>query len=477
MTVTQGKKALFIFRRDLRVEDNTGLLSALKYSQYVIPCFFLDPLLVKTTSNKKKNDNAIQFMIESLNDLDKQLRQKQSKLYLFFGKPQDLLKRLIVDEEIDSVHFNEDYTEFSRNRDDALAYICSKNNTKCFDYPDLLLINNPDLISKPHSARPYVVFAHFFNRAVELPVLKPQENNYKNYYSYSIHSEVKEKEKKGVYDSILSNPNSEIYAHGGRIECLKILKDIDSCKDYPREKDYPAKEQTTGLSAHNKFGTCSIREVYHTIKEKLGNDTPLLKQLYWRDFFTYIAHHYPHVFRHPFQRKYTKMKWKNDTNRFKLWCNGKTGFPIVDAGMRQLNTTGFMHNRVRLIVASFLTKDLHIDWKWGERYFAEKLVDYDPCVNNGNWQWAASTGCDAQPYVRIFNPWIQQKKFDPECHYIKKWLPELRNKHQRLIHQLSNNSEERYLEWNYPLPIVDHTRESNVSKDMYSSIKTIDNID
>ena len=463
------KRALFIFRRDLRIEDNTGLISALKYSQYVIPCFILDPLLVETTPNRRKNDNAIQFMIESLNDLNGQLREKGSKLYLFVGKPQNVLKKLIVDEKIDSVHFNKDYTKFSRKRDATLANVCNGNKAKCFEYPDLMLINDPELVTKPPDGKPYSVFTHFFNRAIELPVSRPQENNYKNYYSSnSICSEVKEKEKKVVYNSILSNPNSEIYAHGGRTECLRILKNINKFKDYIREKDCPAKEQTTGLSAHNKFGTCSIREIYHTIKEKLGNNNLLLRQLFWRDFFTYIAYHYPHVFGHPFQPKYKNMRWENDTKKFKLWCNGKTGFPIVDAGMRQLNRTGFMHNRVRLIVASFLTKDLHIDWKWGERYFAEKLIDYDPCVNNGNWQWAASTGCDAQPYIRIFNPWIQQKKFDPECQYIKKWIPELRNMHSKLIHGLDNNIDRRLADGlNYPLPLVDHKSESNVSRDLF----------
>jgi deoxyribodipyrimidine photo-lyase len=317
-----------------------------------------------------KNENAIQFMIESLNDLDRQLGDKGSKLYLFHGKPQKVIEKLIDDKKIDSGHFNKDYTIFSRKRNATLASICSENNVKCFEYSDLLLINEPELVTNLPDSKPYVVFAHFFNRAVELPVSKPRINNYKNYYSRSIHYELKEKETKGVYNSILPNPNSEIYAHGGRTASLKILRDIYKFKDYLRVKDYPAKERTTGLSAHNKFGTCSIREIYYRIKEEFGNNNPLLRQLYWRDFFTYIAYHYHHIFRQPFQ--------------LKIRCNGKTGFPIVDAGMRQLNTTGFMHNRVRLIVASFLTKDLHIDWKWGERYFAEKLVDYDPCVNNGN---------------------------------------------------------------------------------------------
>jgi deoxyribodipyrimidine photo-lyase len=217
----------------------------------------------------------------------------------------------------------------------------------------------------------------------------------------------------------------------------------------------------------------SVREIFHALIKQLGTKHPLVRQLYWRDFFTYLAYHKPSVFGHPYQEKYQHLEWNNNKKLFTTWCKGETGFPIVDAGMRELNATGFMHNRVRMIVASFLVKDLHINWLWGEKYFAQQLVDYDPAVNNGNWQWCASTGCDAQPYFRIFNPWLQQKKYDSECIYIKKWIPELISYSPKIIHNWFKESFDR-LRMNgqnktkgYPRPIVDHKRQSDLAKKWY----------
>lgn len=468
------KKSLFIFRRDLRLEDNTGLISALSRGGHVIPCFILDEQLLNTNAVKRKNDNAIQFLIESLRDLDRQLERKNSRLYLFFGKTQDIIKELIVRGDVDSVHFNEDYTAFSKKRDNDIYKICRENNVKCFLYSDSLLIGHPGSILQPFNKKPYTVFTHFFNRALKASVLKPQKNTCRNYcsrFKYYMSAGIEDRKKEDVYHKVLETHNSKVYFKGGRNHCMKILKEIKNYQNYHNKKDYPAEGATTGLSAHNKLGTCSIREIYYTIKENLGKDSILIKQLYWRDFFTYIGYHYPRVFKQPFQLKYANLNWLNDPKKFRLWCNGKTGFPIVDAGMRQLNMTGFMHNRARLITSSFLTKDLHIDWRLGERYFAEKLVDYDPCVNNGNWQWAASTGCDVQPYIRIFNPWLQQKKFDPQCIYIKTFVPELRNVLPDLIHNLYKNRRNIRLNLEYPPPIVDHTSESRIAMHFYASCK------
>lgn len=464
-----NEKSLFIFRRDLRLKDNTGLISALDHGAKVIPCFILDKRLLDSTPIKPKNNNAIQFMIESIEDLDQQLKQKNARLHLFFGKLHEIIAELMTKEKIDSVHFNDDYTVFSKKRDDDIFSLCRKRDVKCYRYSDSLLINDPSSIMRPSDGKAYTVFSHFFNKAAEVSILKPQSNTYRNYYSScSLSEEVNDNKKEVVYNQILEQHNSRIYSRGGRSQCLKILNNMRKFQDYPSKKDYPAKEATTGLSAHTKFGTCSMREIYYTIKESLGSSSPLLRQLYWRDFFIYIAYHFPHVFKQSFQHKYNKMKWRNDPKKFKLWCNGETGFPVVDAGMRQLNMTGFMHNRVRLIVASFLTKDLHLDWRLGERYFAEKLIDYDPCVNNGNWQWAASTGCDIQPYLRIFNPWLQQRKFDPQCAYIKKFVPELKHLPPKLIHELYRNNRPLDQELNYPRPLVDHKIESNIAKTLYA---------
>lgn len=464
-----NEKSVFIFRRDLRLEDNTGLISALNHGGRVIPCFILDKRLLESTPSKLRNNNAIQFMLESLKDLDRQLKQKNARLHLFFGKVHEIIEELITKEKIASVHFNNDYTTFSKKRDDDICNICEKRKMKCFRYSDSLLINDPRSIVKPSDEKPYTIFTHFFDKATEVPVLKPQSNIYNNYYSRNTTSdEVEDRNKEDVYNQILETYNPRIYSRGGRSQCLKILKNIKKKQDYPHNKDYPSKDATTGLSAHNKLGTCSIREMYYTIKENLGNSSPLLRQLYWRDFFTYIAYHFPHVFKQPFQLKFRRMVWKSDPEKFRLWCNGKTGFPIVDAGMRQLNITGFMHNRVRLIVASFLTKDLHLDWRLGERYFAERLIDYDPCVNNGNWQWTASMGCDVQPFLRIFNPWLQQKKFDPQCVYIKRFVPELMDLPPKAIHDLYKNYGHLQQELDYPRPIVDHESERKIAMNLYA---------
>jgi deoxyribodipyrimidine photo-lyase len=264
---------------------------------------------------------------------------------------------------------------------------------------------------------------------------------------------------------ILNFNNPNIYAKGGRNEGLKILNQIQTHKNYERERDFPAIKGTTNLSAHIKFGTVSIREVYHAIKQI--DNFALLRQLYWRDFYIHIGFHFPHVFKGSFRPKYDRLDWKYDKSLFTIWCEGNTGFPIVDAGMRQLNSTGWMHNRVRMIVASFLTKDLLINWQWGERYFKEKLVDYDISVNNGNWQWAASTGCDPAPYFRIFNPWLQQKKFDPYCDYIKSFIPELRDYNPRIIHNLFKTHPQKL---NYPKPIVNHSVMREKAKLMFQTV-------
>ncbi|MEM5878630.1 MAG: deoxyribodipyrimidine photo-lyase, partial [Candidatus Aenigmatarchaeota archaeon] len=248
----------------------------------------------------------------------------------------------------------------------------------------------------------------------------------------------------------LKKLKKDYFIKGGRSQALKLIQKISKI-NYSENRNYPFLNSTTNLSPHNKFGTLSIREIYHEFK-KTG-DIQLVNELYWRDFFIHIGYHFPHVFKQSFKEKYRKIIWFWDQKKFKLWCDGKTGFPIVDAGMRELNETGFMHNRVRMITASFLVKILGMDWKKGERYFASKLVDYDPSVNNGNWQWIASTGCDSQPFFRIFNPWIQQKKYDPDCIYIKKWVPELGKYAPKEIHNIEKiNLNDKI----YPNPIVDY---------------------
>jgi deoxyribodipyrimidine photo-lyase len=276
---------------------------------------------------------------------------------------------------------------------------------------------------------------------------------------------------------IVSNFHFNIKYCGGRELGLKLLNNIIDFSDYSKFRDFPAADKTTKLSPHLKFGTLSPREVYWRVCKIFNKDHLIIRELYWRDFFTQIAFYFPHIFGNSFRRQYDKIAWQNNPEWFELWKAGQTGFPIVDAGMRELKNSGFMHNRVRMISASFLIKDMHINWQEGEKYFAQMLVDYDPSVNNGNWQWVASSGCDAQPFFRIFNPWLQQKKFDPDCSYIKKWVPELTSLSNTEIHNLgeyatfSNTNKVTHKSVaGYAKPILDHFIEKKVTEEMYSVI-------
>lgn len=439
--------SLFIFRRDLRLHDNSGLNNALQQSDKVIPCFIFDPRQVDE-ANKYKSDNALQFMLESLIDLDKALHTHGAQLYLFYGKAEDIVQQLISSKIIDAIFFNRDYTPFSIARDSAIAKICKQHDIACYQSADALL-NEPQAVLKKDGS-PYSVFTAFYKKSIPISINKPQKLHKGSWYSGLLEG----KQNKSIFKKILVDENKQIACHGGTTQALKILKNLDALKHYHHDHDYPT-IKTSHLSAHLKFGTISIRQTYHVIIDQLGRSHPLIRQLYWRDFFTHIAFHNPTIFGHAYRSKYDKLAWNYDKKLFKMWCDGKTGFPIIDAGMRELNTTGFMHNRIRMIVASFLVKDLLIDWQWGEQYFAQKLTDYDPAVNNGNWQWCASTGCDAQPYFRIFNPWLQQKKYDSECVYIKKWIPELRDYENKIIHTWFKDTSPHNKK--YPRPIIKHT--------------------
>ncbi len=459
MASKKYRKSLFIFRRDLRLDDNSGLINACKQSDEVIPSFFfyndlLDP------SSAKFRPNLIQFMYESLVDLSVQLGNKGSRLNVFYGNSLlNEFEKVIKEHEIDAVFVNEDYTLYSKRRDIALMKICKDNNKDFHSFSDYLLTRPGDVLTKEN--KPYKVFTPFFKASSLLKINKPAKNNFKNYkYLQNNNKDLTPLTRLFVENEFLAQK-------GGRKEALIRLKTIKKLNDYKEIRNLPYIDGTTCLSAHIKFGTVSVREIYWNIREHLGAESQLITELFWRDFYAHLAYFFPHVFGNSFIPKYGDIEWENDKQKFKAWCNGATGFPIVDAGMRQLNKTGWMHNRVRMIVASFLTKDLHIDWKWGEKYFASKLVDYDPCSNNGGWQWAASTGADAQPYFRIFNPWRQQERFDKDAEYIKRWVPELKDLLPVEIHKLENGS---LFSLDYPTPIIDHKVEALKAKDLYKKI-------
>ncbi|MBX7066063.1 MAG: DNA photolyase family protein [Parachlamydiales bacterium] len=424
------EKTLFIFRRDLRLHDNTGLIAALNSSELVIPCFIFTPDQIE--KNPYRSEKCLQFMLECLEDLEEQLKDAGGKLYYFHGDP----SKIVDDLKVDAVFVNRDYTPYSIARDKKIEAVCKKNKIEFKSFDDVLLHPPEDTLKA--DGKPYSIFTPYYRNASRLDVSKPKSSRKNNFYKKPIHSETKK----------FPTTKDKSIVKGGRTEGLKVLH---RKVDY-KNRDFPADVRgTSHLSPYLKFTVISPREVYYA-------NSDLIRSLYWRDFFTHLAFFFPHVFGHAFHKKYDKLKWSENRAAFKKWCEGKTGFPIVDAGMRELNETGLMHNRVRMIAASFLVKDLHIDWREGEKYFAQHLIDYDPAVNNGNWQWAASTGADAQPYFRIFNPWAQQKKFDPDCEYIKKWVPELKRASAKEIHEGLASE-----------PMLDHSKEAKITLKLYRS--------
>jgi len=446
-------KSIFLFRRDLRPFDNIGLNKCLEESDKVYPIFIFTPTQIK--NNPYKSSNCVQFMIESLEELSKKL-----KLNLFYGSNEDVIEEIIKKEKINSIYTNTDYTPFAVKRDNNLQKLCDKYNVKLSLSHDICLYE-PGTI-KTQSGSAYQKFTPFYNEVLPKKVSKPKkpkksvkENTYKLKNKFSIQI----KDTKKFYKH---NPNNNV--KGGRTEAKKILESIKDFKDYNKMRDLLSQE-TTHLSAYNKFGCVSIREVYHSIKKKFGIKHSLIRQLIWRDFYYHLGFAYPRVIGGPLKEQYGNIKWSGDKKTLDAWKEGKTGFPIVDAGMRQLLSTGYMHNRARLIVASFLIKNLQHNWLDGEKFFAQQLVDYDVLVNNGNWQWVAGTGADSQPYFRIFNPWSQSQKFDKEADYIKKWIPELKDIPAKDIHNWEKTYSKHKVD--YPLPIIDYKKSRELALDMY----------
>lgn len=453
------KRSLFLFRRDLRVFDNKALNEALKASDEVILAFIFNPKQIE--ENAYKSLRCLQFMIESLEDLQESIKEKGGKLYLFYGYPEIILEECIQKLSLDAVYLNADYTPFSIERDKKLEKVCQKLHCSFISFDDFLL-HPVDSYAKDDGT-PYTVFTPFYKKSLKSQVAKPEYLKSMKFYSKPI-AFAKDSE---LFNKIL--PQRFKQAKGGRKEAIRLLKQIPLFTSYQEERDYPSLDKTTHLSAHLKFNTVSVREVYHIIASEFGRDFALIRSLYWRDFFTLISLNFPHIYKGAFKPKYDAIAWSENEKLFQAWCEGQTGYPIVDAAMRELNETGYMHNRARMIVASFLTKDLHIHWKLGEQYFATHLIDYDPAVNNGNWQWSSSTGCDAQPYFRIFNPGSQSQKFDPEALYIKKWVPELKSLSPKEIHAWHQGDSEN-LFVKYKQPIVNHNVESKKALDLFRSL-------
>lgn len=433
--MVQHKNGLFIFRRDLRIDDNMALHYATHECENVYTCFIFTPEQV-SKANPYKSDNAIQFMIESLEDLAADLG---GGLHTFYGKNAAIIKDLIVALDIDAVYFNRDYTPYAILRDDEISKICNKRKVKCAMYQDYYLYEPGTITSK--SGTIYKKFTPFYDMVIHMPVeasVSTKRSVLRSQKSKIIFSQIPLSGAR----RLLVNKNDDVLVHGGRTEGIKRLAHAKELSKTYAETRNTFATNTSLLSAYIKFGCVSVREVYAKFTGELR------RQLIWRDFYAHVLFGYPEL-----DPKNT-FKWKNNSHQFDLWCKGKTGFPLVDAAMRQMNATGWMHNRGRLVVSTFLVKGLLIDWKWGEKYFAKKLVDYDVANNNGNWQWISGTGVDHMPYFRVFSPWTQIDKFDEDAEYIKRWIPELADVSPRDISQW-NVTHSEYPKIKYPKPIVD----------------------
>lgn len=411
---------IFWFRRDLRLYDNAGLYHALRGDHPVLPVFIFDRNILDELEDR--TDRRVEFIHLALQEIQQQFVKLGSSLDVRYGKPVDIYKELLREYDVRTIFTNHDYEPYARERDSSIEKLLKENNTGFCTFKDQVILEKDEVLKD--DGKPYTVFTPYSRKWKAVVTdfhLKPYPNKkyFKNFYKQP-ESKIPALKEMGFESTGLSFPEKE---WKGQV-----------IRNYKEQRDIPSVQGTSRLSVHLRFGTISIR----TLAAEAGalNET-FLNELIWRDFYHMILWHFPKVVGHAFKREYDKIRWRNNEKEFKAWCDGKTGYPIVDAGMRELNATGFMHNRVRMIVASFLTKHLLIDWRWGEAYFAKKLLDFDLAANNGGWQWAAGSGCDAAPYFRVFNPYLQTKKFDPELKYVRKWVPE-------------------FEELTYPQPIVEH---------------------
>ena len=461
---THETNGLFIFRRDLRLIDNVGLYRASKMCDRLYTCFIFTPEQV-TNENKYKSNNSVLYMIDSLKELENDINKQGGELITLFGKQEEVVNQLIHKLNLRGVFFNKDYSPYALDRDNKIKQVCEKEDIVCNSYSDYYLFEPGSILSEG-SGEAYKKYTPFYNRVVNMTVSSVKNTKITNMVTtknmkLSNLMPLNIAYKKFTYD----NPN--ILVRGGRKNGVFVLKSaLVSQSRYKDTRDFFHKK-TSHMSAYIKFGCISIREVYHSFAKKYGNNNQLIAELIWRDFFAHILYAFPDVVGQSYQPKYRNLKWKNDKKHIELWKQGNTGFPLVDAAMRQMNETGYMHNRGRLITSNFLNRILGLDWRHGEKYFAQTLVDYDPCVNNGNWQWIASVGVDTKPSKqRIFNPALQSMKYDREAQYIKHWIPELKFVSAKDIHNWSE-SHTKYINIQYEVPIVDYKRQRDKSIELY----------
>lgn len=412
--------SIFWFRRDLRLDDNLGLFKALTSKHPVLPVFIFDSEILE---NLQMDDARVTFIHNKLNHINSQLNTLNSGVAIYHGKPLDIYKKLIKEFSVKAVYTNHDYEPYAKERDEKIKSFLNENHIDIYTFKDQVIFEKDEILKD--DSTPYVVYTPYSKKWLERlknEGLKffPSENELDNTF----------KSDKLPFLSL-----KDIGFERSNISVENFTLTDNLIDTYENTRNFPAKDGTSKISPHLRFGCVSIRKIVNLASK--SNNITYLKELIWREFFMHILWHFPHTITKSFKPQYDKIKWRNNLEEFKAWKEGQTGYPIVDAGMRELNETGFMHNRVRMIVGSFLCKHLLIDWRWGEAYFAEKLHDYEMSSNIGNWQWVAGCGVDAAPYFRIFNPISQIEKFDSNHDYIKKWVPE-------------------YQELTYAQPIVEH---------------------
>jgi deoxyribodipyrimidine photo-lyase len=419
--MSENKIAIFWLRRDLRLHDNAGLYHALRSGLPVLPLFIFDKNILNALETK--HDRRVAFIHQTIRDIQYALNETGSGMIVEYGTPKAVWVKILDEYNVAEVYTNHDYEPYATERDGDIADALQKRNITFKTFKDQVIFEKGEILSGQNT--PYTVFTPY-SRAWRAKCddfflsSYPTKKYFKNFFQTNIKS-VPSLEDMGFKTTDEPVPSSTVSG--------------DVLKKYEEQRNYPALAGTTHIGMHLRFGTVSIREMARMAR---AHSDTWLNELIWRDFYHQILWNFPKVGKgQAFRAEYDNIKWRNNEEEFKAWCEGKTGYPLVDAGMHELNETGFMHNRVRMVTASFLTKHLLIDWRWGEAYFAEKLLDYDLAANNGGWQWAAGSGTDAAPYFRIFNPTAQAEKFDSKGVYIKKWVPELNS-------------------LDYPAPIVDH---------------------
>ena len=465
---TANNLSVVWLRRDLRLQDNTALAEACRSSNNVAVVFVFDSQILDQLQTA--DDRRVSFIYDTITELNSELEKKGSQLIIQYGDPIQLIPRLVKNLKASSLFFNEDYEQYARRRDKEVETILTNAGVNVQSFKDHVIFSGQEIF-KPDS-KPYQMFTPYKN--AWLKKLRTEDIEEQKSACKFLAKRVTSKYSKNVSLKKMGFTHVEQFydfQQPGRKAGQKYLANFSKALNrYDKDRDFPFLENgTSGLSVHLRFGTVSVREcvrLARTSKSK-GAQT-WLSELIWRDFYSMILDQYPYVEKECFKRQYNGIKWPRSSKLFKAWCEGKTGFPIIDAGMRQLNQTGWMHNRVRMITSSFLAKDLLINWKKGEGYFSDQLLDFDLASNNGGWQWSASTGCDAQPYFRIFNPSLQSKRFDPEAIYIKTWVPELKDCTPKDIHDPENS--ELHKKAKYPQPVIRHSEQKDKALALFKNI-------